>query len=160
MKQLAFLSSFLLSTLGTPLAACAADFALGGGVAGGAAQVQGDLEIDRAVGLQMGVGEVIGGDSLALSLGGRVYFLRDTVTPYVGVLFSHWEGRRQSHHGIWYEQQDDVRHFGPSIGVRERERGARGIGAFIELEMLAHVDDYDDEDDFHPALGAGIQWWF
>ena len=135
--------------------------ALGVSVSSYSAQIQADYDIDRHIGFQGGIGEMLFMDDFSFSLGGRFYFVPKKVTPYVGLVYRAFEDRDRYYDDRWHEHGQL---FGPTIGVRGKKW--RGIGGFVQLELLQHGPDDDDgyddhhHDGWHPALAAGVQYWF
>lgn len=163
MKRTLFALSFLATAL-VPLSASASDAALGVSASSYSIQLQGDYDIDRRIGLQAGVGEMLFLDDLSFSAGGRFYFVPRKVSPYVGALYRSFETHR---HDRYASEHDGFREslVGPTIGLRAREW--RGVGAFGQVEILQHVGEshheYDGDDhdrDWHTSLAVGVQWWF
>lgn len=131
-------------------------FALGGGVSAFSTEVQGDLEIHRRVGIEAAIGAPFGGD-LAWSAGGHLLLTHKHVAPYIGALYAseRWGD------SWWYAHRFDTDRrdahlFGPTVGVRLRERRTPGLGGFVQLELLEDLD----RGAMAPSIGAGIAWWF
>jgi hypothetical protein len=133
------------------------ELALGAAVTAFSTQVQGDAEYDRLFGFQAGIGAPFYGD-LSGSVGGRVYFSRHSVAPYVGALFSlQNESQEYFYNRHYYHEGGTAALAGPTIGFRFRQWQAPGLGAFVQAEFL---EDVRTSGNVFPSLGAGVQWWF
>lgn len=158
LRTILFLVASTASLLAAP-AARAADprFALGAGVSTYSTQVQGDLDFDWRAGVQAGIGAPLYG-SLAWSLGGRYYFTRRHVAPYLGVLYANERWRDEYwYNRHYYYDRHEANLLGPTIGVRFHQRRLPGLGGFVQLELMQEMGDPGY---WLPSLGAGIQWWF
>lgn len=143
-----------------PFAAHADQAALGVSVSSYSAQIQADYDFNRHMGLQGGIGEMLFMSDFSFSLGGRFYLMPEKVSPYIGAIYRAFDDRHYYDDNGWHEHGQL---FGPTIGVRGRKW--RGIGGFVQLELLQHAHHDDDpyahdHDGWHPALAAGVQYWF
>lgn len=120
------------------------------------AMFQVDLDPLRHVGFQAATGQSLGGGNFSGSAGGRFYLFGGRVSPYLGVIYDVQSIRHVDPAGQ-VVRTTNTQYAGPTVGFRVKAR--HGLGAYLEMQYLASPGGSSNEPP-HPAVGAGVQWWF